>query len=103
MRHCPSENTVVSVVFGVALAMLLALASLTLAYGAIALVELHGPSGQPLEINPNEVSSVRQPLDPLHPRQHWAKGTHCILVMGNGGMNAVAEDCATVMQKLTKQ
>lgn len=63
----------------------------------LVLVELHGPSGQIVEINPAEVSSVRQPLDV---RGHWMQGTKCIIVMSNGGYIATSEDCPTVTQKL---
>jgi hypothetical protein len=65
----------------------------------IALVELHGPTGQVLEINPAEISSVRTPVvGAAH--QHWGQGTRCILVMSNGRTNAVIEDCAAVVRLL---
>jgi len=67
---------------------------------ALVFVELHGPTGQVLEINPAEVSSLREPLDESVGRHHWGRGTHCVVVMANGGFNAVAEDCATVLKKL---
>lgn len=69
---------------------------------AISLVELHGPTGQLIEINPAEVSSLRTPLDSnfTTSQRHWAKGAHCIIVMSNGGFIAVAEECATVRDKL---
>jgi len=63
-------------------------------------VELHGPTGQVLEINPAEISSLREPID-LNTR-HWAKGTRCIVVMSNGGFIAVSEDCPAVVQKIGK-
>jgi hypothetical protein len=64
----------------------------------ISLVELHSPNGQRIEINPSQVSSVRQPVD-IGGHQ-WGKGTHCILVMGNGGFIAVTERCEDVRSKL---
>jgi len=66
---------------------------------AVVLVELHGPNGQPLDINPAEVSSLRPPADALG---RWAKGTRCVVVMSNGRFNAVAEDCETAVQKLER-
>ena len=63
----------------------------------IILVELHGPTGQLLEVNAAEVSSLREPLDVLG---HWAHGAHCIAVMTNGRTIALAEDCATAKAKL---
>jgi len=70
-----------------------------LAIAAVALVELHAPSGQVIAINPSQVSSLRAPLDVSG---HWGKGTRCVVVMSNGGFNAVVEDCATVERMLGK-
>ena len=66
----------------------------------VTLVELHGPGGQVLIVNPAEVSSLRQPLD-IH-QQHWPRGTHCIVVMANAGSLAVSEDCHTVQHLLSQ-
>lgn len=67
----------------------------------IALVELHTPNGRLIEINPAEVSSLRTPLD-IGGHHHLAPGTHCVIVMSNGGFIAVAEDCADVERKLVR-
>jgi len=64
---------------------------------ALTLVEFHAPSGQRVEINPAEVSSLREPIDI---KGHWGKGTHCVIVMTNGRFNGVAESCAVAEQKL---
>jgi hypothetical protein len=68
---------------------------------AITLVELHGPTGQNIEINTAEISSLREPVDLSRDHHHWAKGIRCIIVMSNGKYIAVIEDCQTVAQKLT--
>ena len=65
---------------------------------AVVLVELHSPSGHTIHINPAEVSSMRAPIGGNV--GHWKQGTKCILVMSNGRVNAVIEDCATVLHKL---
>jgi hypothetical protein len=65
----------------------------------VALVELHAPNGHVIEINPAEVSSLREPID-VRTSGHWAGNTHCVLVMTNSGFNAIQEDCATAAQKL---
>ena len=70
-----------------------------LAGAGVTLVELHGPGGQPLDINPAEVSSVRAPLNGGN-RAHWGPDTRCVLVMSNGRFNAVTESCETVLEKL---
>jgi len=67
--------------------------------GAVALVELHGPTGQVIAINPEQVSSLRAPLDV---KGHWGQRTRCVVVMSNGRFNAVTEDCVTVERMLGK-
>jgi hypothetical protein len=65
----------------------------------IAFVELHGPDAmQHIYINPNEITSLREPLS-VH-IERWAKGTHCVLVMTNKNFIAVSETCDEVRQKL---
>jgi hypothetical protein len=65
---------------------------------AVVLIELTLPTGKHhIEINPAEISSVRQPADV---NGHWAKGTNCIIVMTNGRFNAVIETCETVLMKI---
>lgn len=65
---------------------------------ALVLVQLTGPDGrQRIDINPNRVTSVR---DPSGPKGHLAHGTHCVLGMSNGKFIAVSEDCATVRQRV---
>jgi len=51
-----------------------------------------------LEVNPAEISSLRQPLDIAN--HHWARGTKCIVVMTNGTFIATSEDCPTVVNKV---
>ena len=65
---------------------------------AVALVQLTGPDSQRIDVNPAEVTSVREPrgVD----AGHWAKGTRCLVVMASGKFIAVAEDCASVRQRL---
>jgi hypothetical protein len=62
-------------------------------------IELHGPTGQVLHVNAAEISTLREPISA---DGHWARGTHCIIVMTNGKVIGVAEDCATVEHKLTQ-
>jgi hypothetical protein len=73
-------------------------AATVIAAAALVFVELHGPSGHPIEVNPAEVSSLREPMD--IPSGHWTKGTRCIVVMTNRMFYGVAEDCTTVERML---
>jgi hypothetical protein len=73
-------------------------AFLCLLPAAIALIELHGPAGQRIFVNPSEVTSIREPhgID----QGHWAKGTRCLVVMADGKFLTVTEACDEVRQKL---
>jgi hypothetical protein len=66
----------------------------------VALVELHTPAGTTVDINPAEVSSLRQPLELQS--QHWARGTRCVIVMSNSRYIAVTEDCPLVLKLLSR-
>jgi hypothetical protein len=56
----------------------------------IALVRFIAPDGQRIDINPAEVTSVREP----HGGQgHFVPGTNCIIVMSNGKFISVREEC----------
>jgi hypothetical protein len=62
---------------------------------ALDLIELHDPSGQQsIWVNPSLITSLRQPLQP----EHFARGTHCVVVMNNKNFIAVRETCAVVRQ-----
>lgn len=62
----------------------------------VALIELHGPQGQIIYVNPHEVTSIREPRDVIQRQGHFAPGTHCILVMTHGSFIAVTDPCAEV-------
>ena len=72
----------------------------TLVLAGLALVELHGPQGQRILVNPPEITSVREPrgLD----SGHWARGTKCLLLMADGRIITVVDDCDTVREKLER-
>ena len=42
------------------------------------LVLVHVPGGDELELNPHEVSSIREPKDV---QEHFQRDVHCIIVM----------------------
>jgi hypothetical protein len=66
----------------------------------IMLVTLHGPGGQEIDINPHEVSSIREPS--AGTEGHFPKGVHCLITMTNGKTNAVVDDCDAVRMLLEK-
>jgi hypothetical protein len=57
------------------------------------LVLVHVPGGDELELNPHEVSSIREPKDV---QEHFQRDVHCIIVMTNGKFIGAVEDCRTV-------
>ena len=67
----------------------------------ILLITLHGPNGQEIDINPHEVSSIREPAAVAE--GHFPKGTKCIVIMNNSRVNAVLEDCNTVRIMVEKE
>lgn len=64
---------------------------------AVPLVELHGADGHRVFVNPNEISTLREPLDAdLH--RYFPRGTHCVVVTSNGKFVAVAEYCPAIRE-----
>jgi hypothetical protein len=60
---------------------------------ALKLVLLHGPGGQIIEINPDQVVTLREPR---MFEGHIPPGTNCVVNMADGKFNLVQEACATV-------
>jgi hypothetical protein len=65
---------------------------------AILLIHFTGPGGQRIDVNPAEVTSVREPR--AVSEGHLAKGTNCLIGMTNGKFIAVTNDCEEVRRGL---
>jgi uncharacterized protein YlzI (FlbEa/FlbD family) len=65
---------------------------------AVALVELHGPHGQTIYVNPAEITSIREPRS-VHLR-HFVPGTQCVITVSNGSLIAVNDPCAEVRNRV---
>jgi hypothetical protein len=65
---------------------------------ALRLIELHGPEGQRIFINPEEVTSVREPRGLA--QGHFPRGVRCLIYLTNRNFITVTEDCDTVRQRL---
>jgi hypothetical protein len=61
---------------------------------AFRLILLHGPGGQEIEINPNEIVSLREPRGEAE--GHVSKEVRCMVNTVDGKFSAVVETCATV-------
>jgi len=61
-------------------------------------LELHGPDGQTIDVNPDQITSLRMPQ--ASAGDHFPKGTKCVIKMTNGSINAVVETCQSILQVL---
>jgi hypothetical protein len=67
---------------------------------AVMLVRFTGPDGQRIEVNPDEVVSLRVPRSV---EGHFAKGIQCLIFTGDGKMTGVVESCDEVSLKLSER
>ena len=65
---------------------------------ALRLVVLHGPDGHVVEINPEEVVTLREPRGQEH--GHFHSNIKCLVFTADGKYLGVTESCATVEHKL---
>lgn len=66
--------------------------------GGLRMVELHGPQGQTVWVNPTEVVSVRTPQS--ENRKYLVRGARCVVTMTNGNIFAVLDECDEVMHRI---
>jgi uncharacterized protein YlzI (FlbEa/FlbD family) len=64
---------------------------------AAAWIQLSGPSGQEIFVNPDEVVSIRQPQTQL-----LHENIHCTLQTVDGKLINVIEDCDAVIAKIDR-
>jgi hypothetical protein len=68
-------------------------------YAVISLILVHAPDGREIEINPKEISSIRNRADS---EGHFAPNVKCVLSMTNGKFIATMEDCKTIVEMVEK-
>lgn len=73
-------------------------ASIALLLVGINMLELHNAAGDPVFINPFQITSLRQPSK-FH-AYHFAKGTQCLVFVSNSNMVGVRETCQQVSDHL---
>jgi hypothetical protein len=70
---------------------------------ALNLIFVHGPDQQRIEVNTDEISSIREPREA---EGHFASEIKCLLFMTNGKFIGVTETCddvlATIKEKQPK-
>jgi hypothetical protein len=64
---------------------------------ALHLILVHGPDGQNIELNVNEISSIREPRQV---EGHFAKNVHCLIFMTNGKLIAAIEECPVILDEI---
>ena len=62
----------------------------------LALIELHGPGGHRIYVNPNQITSLREPQT----KGGFTKDARCLIVLTNRNLITVTETCDQVRQKL---
>lgn len=65
---------------------------------ALQLVQLTGPGGQEIDVNPDQVVSLREKRG----NEHFAPGAKCVIHTADGKFVAVQEDCNTVQERLNQ-
>ena len=68
---------------------------------AVMLVTVHGPGDQKIEINPDQISSMRKALKKNEVYLHGE--TQCVLTMTNGKLISTTETCEQVEGKITEE
>lgn len=63
-----------------------------------AFIELQGPDGQIVYINPYQIISIREPRGT--DRGHWAPGTKCLVMTSDGKFITTTDTCAGIRKKL---
>ena len=62
----------------------------------LALIELHGPGGHRIYVNPNQITSLREPQT----KGGFTKDARCLIVLTNRNLITVTETVVQVRQKL---
>lgn len=62
------------------------------------LIELTGPDGQHIEINPSEIVSLRAPRD----SEHFAPGISCLVSTADGKYVGVVEGCEVIARSMAE-
>ena len=67
------------------------------ALAALQLIFVHGPDGQRIELNVDQISSIREPRER---EGHFAREVQCLVFMTNGKWIGVIETCDEVLAKI---
>jgi len=65
---------------------------------AATFIELHGPDGQIIYVNPHQIISIREPRGT--DRGHWAPNTKCLVMTVDGKFLTTTDSCSDVRGKV---
>ena len=65
---------------------------------AVHFIQVHLPGGDRIDININEISSIRQPRDI---DGYNAKDVNCVLIMTNGRQIGTTESCLEIIKQIS--
>jgi hypothetical protein len=72
---------------------------LAAALALLYLIFVHGPEGQEVQLNINEISSIRQPREA---EGHFSADVRCLVFMTNGKFVGTTETCHEVVGKIAQ-
>jgi hypothetical protein len=58
------------------------------------IIALHGADGREVDVNPAEITSLREARSDDPGERHFVSGAHCLINLTDGKFVAVAETCA---------
>jgi hypothetical protein len=66
----------------------------------LVLLSVHGPQGQLVSINVEQISSIRDPRK--NTSEHFATGTKCLVYMTNGHFIGTTESCLQIIEQIVE-
>lgn len=63
------------------------------------LITVHSPAGHQIEVNIDEISSIREVITP---EEYHSKNTRCVLVMANGRIIGTREHCNEIKGRIAE-
>lgn len=68
---------------------------------ALSLFVVHGPDGQDIEVNADQISTIQSPRASGSPiESHFGQGVRCVIVMTSGKFVPTRETCKEVSDKI---
>jgi len=68
------------------------------ALAAVVLIQVTGPDGQRIDLNPSQIVSLREP----RVSEHVAAGTRCIIHTTGGKFIATVNECEEILRRLAE-